>query len=57
MLKHSGPIIAVATWESSKINCGDSEAAFLTLHCIIKYAIQMENLGLNIEPTGDENDP
>ena len=44
------PNLANMTRELLKANIGANPAAFKELLCIIKYALNMKNLGLKIEP-------
>ena len=53
LVKHSQPEIAIATKELSKANNGANPAAFKELLHLIKYVLNMRNLGSKIEPTGN----
>ena len=57
LTKHFRPDIANTTRELSKANNGANPAACKELLCMIKYVIEMESLGLRIEPTGNSNEP
>ena len=57
LVKHSRPEIANTTKELSKANDGANPAEFKTFLHVIKYALDMENIGLKIEPTWNANNP
>ena len=45
------------TRELLKANDGVNPAKFKERLCVIKYVMDMKNLGLQIEPTGNSNKP
>ena len=57
LVKHLCPNLANATIELSKANNVANPAANKELLHVIKYVIDMKNLGLKIEPTGNSNKP
>ena len=57
LVKHSHPNLANATRELSKANGGANPAAYKELLHVIKYVLNMKNLGLKIKPTGNSNKP
>ena len=57
LVKHSHPDLANATRKLSKANDGVNPAACKEILCVIKYVIDMKNLGLKIKPTGNFNKP
>ena len=52
-----GDDLANVTWELSKVNFGASKTAFLKMRNVIKYVLNIKNLGLKIEPAGDDKEP
>ena len=54
---HSCPDLANMTRELSKANDGANPAAYKELLCVIKYVLDMKNLGLMIKPTGNSKEP
>ena len=56
LVKHLHPNLANRTRELWKTNNGANPAAFKELLCVIKY-LDMKNLGLKIEHTGNSNEP
>ena len=57
LVKHLHPDLANVTRELSKANDGTNPVAYKKLLHVIKYVIDMKNLGLKIEPTGNSNNP
>ena len=57
LVKHLRPYLANVTRELSKANDAVNPAAYKELLRVIKYVIDMKNLGLKIEPTGNSNEP
>ena len=57
LVKHLCPNHANVTRELSKANNGANPAAYKKLLCVIKYVLDMKNLGLKIEPKGNSNKP
>ena len=57
LVKHLCCNVANATREQSKANNGVNPAPYKELLCVIKYVINMKNLGLKIKPTGNSNEP
>ena len=57
LVKHSCPNLANVTRELSKANDGANPAAYKELLHVIKYVLNMKNLVLKIEPTGNSNKP
>ena len=51
LVKHSCPNLANATRELPKANDGANPVAYKELLRVIKYVIDMKNLGLKIKPT------
>ena len=51
------PNLANATGELSKANNSANPAAHKEFPCIIKYVLEMKNLGLKIKPTQNSNEP
>ena len=49
--------IADAGQELSKVNDGVNQIAFLKMHHVIKYVFDTRNLGLKLEPSGNEKEP
>ena len=57
LVKHLRPDLANATRELSKANDGANPAAYKELLWVVKYVLNMEMLGLKIEPMGNSNEP
>ena len=57
LVKHLCPDVANATRELSKANSGANPAVYKELLHVIKYVLNMEMLGLKIEPTRNSNEP
>ena len=57
LVKHSCPDLANMTRESSKVNDGANPAAYKELLHVVKFVLNTEMLGLEIEPTGNFNEP
>ena len=53
----SRPDIANSIRELSKLSDGANQAAFLDMHHLIKYIPDTRNLGLKLEPSGNEINP
>ena len=56
LVKHSCSDLADVTRKLSKANDGANLAAYKKLLCVIKYGLNMKNLGLKIEPTWNYNE-
>ena len=48
--------LAIATRELSKANDGANPAAYKEFLHVIKYVLNMKNLGLKIKPTGNSDE-
>ena len=57
LVNHSCPILASATKELSKANDSMNPAAYKELLQVIKYVLDMKNLGLKIEHTENSSEP
>ena len=57
LVKHSCPDLANATRELCKANEDANTAAYKELLWVVKYVLNMEMLGLKIEPMGNSNKP
>ena len=57
LTKCSRPDIGNATWELSKVIDGANKAVFLKMHHVIKYVLATKNLGLKLDPNGNEKEP
>ena len=56
LAKHSRPNIPNVILELSKVNGRVNEPAFLEMHHVIKSVIDIRNMRLKMEPTGDGNE-
>ena len=57
LFQHSKPEVANAVWELLKVLDGAKQAAFLKMHHVIKYILDLRNLGLKLEPSRNEKEP
>ena len=57
LVKHSHHDLANIAGELSKANDGENPAAYKELLHLVKYVIDIEELGLTIEPMGNSNEP
>ena len=57
LVQHSWPDLANMTRKLSKTNNGVNSVALKELQHVIKYVINMKNLGLKIKPTGNSDKP
>ena len=57
LVKHSRPDIANCVRELSNVLDGYIPASHKQMVCVIKYVSDTRNLGLELFPTGNQNDP
>ena len=55
LVKHLHPNLANATRELLKANDGANPAAYKECLHVVKHILDIENLGLKFEPTGNSN--
>ena len=55
--KQSRPDVANATRELSKANDDANPSTFEELLHLLKYVLDIENLGLKLKPTGNADEP
>ena len=56
LMEHSRPDVANFTGKLSKAVDGTNQAAFLKMHHNINYILNMKNLTLKLEPSGNEKE-
>ena len=56
LVKHLRPNLTNATRELLKVNDSANPTAYKELLCVIKYVMDIQNLGLEIKPTGNSKE-